>query len=266
MKFAMMSLTMTRNGASAADVIAACQRIGLDAIDWVGTCGLDAQTLKKMSDDAGLTVIAHTFFLNKVIAGDPLWRDEIDANLENAVRLGAPMIVVPTPPLPQPATPAQSRARWIEVMAEVVKKSLALGLVPCIENFLGDRSPIATAADFYLFKQAIPELKLAFDSGNAATAEDEVETCKKCLPDIVHVHLKDWEKHDDDTAPYKWHGLDGKYYLAAPIGAGPVDNAGCVRVLEAAGYQGYFNLEYEAQTWPAEEGIARAAAYLRSLF
>lgn len=255
MKFSMMSYSMARQGCSPETIVETARRLGLDGIDWVTTYGRDPAELRRMSEAAGLKVVAHTFFLPGVKTGDPGFLADAKKSLETAVTLGAPLVMIPTPPIPGAADRSANRRVWIDALARVAPLAADAGLILSIENFPGELSPFVTADDFFEAKDRIPSLRLTFDNGNAASGEDQLESLRRCFADVVHVHLKDWE-----AAPGPQEGfrpmLNG-YYRAALIGEGVVDSQATLRELARLGYRGYINLEYESDRYPAAEALER---------
>ena len=80
--------------------------------------------------------------------------------------------------------------------------------------------------------------------------QDEVETLKRVVHKVVHVHVKDV--------------VDAK---CVPLGEGEVDIAGCIKVLKEAGYEGALSVETEGEHSP-EDGqvlIERSRRYLLQL-
>jgi len=61
--------------------------------------------------------------------------------------------------------------------------------------------------------------------------------------------------HFKDFAPGAgvYNSLAGKTYRGTVIGEGAVDLAGCVSALKAAGFDGWFSLEYEGEGDPLVE-------------
>ena len=262
MKFSMMTYTMMRQGTfTPADCVRVAAELKMDGIDWVTTYGEDPKLLKKMSDDAGLPVAAFTFFLRGNTAAEKIGTAE--RSLDDACVLGAPVVMIPPSPFAGVTDPAENRNRWIEVLREVAPLAEKRNLILTVENFPGAASGFVTADDFYAAKKEIPSLKLTFDNGNAASGEDQIFSLKRCFKDIVHVHFKDW---DISSSPVEgWRQMrDGRYYFPALIGEGDIDNAATLRTLEELGYDGFINIEYENNKYPADEAIRRALDYLRA--
>lgn len=262
MKFSMMTYTLMRQKTyTPADCIRVAVELGMDGIDWVSTYGEDPRELKKRCDDVNLPVVAHTFFLHRVPAEELAATAE--KNLDNAVILGAPLVMLPPAPFDKELDAAENRRRWAELLHQVAPLAKARGLVMTVENFPGMNSPVVTADDFYELKAAVPELKLTFDNGNAGSGEDQIASLRRCFKDIVHVHFKDWQR---STVPVeKWMAMrDGTFCTPALIGEGVVDSRATLRELEKLGYTGYINIEYEGNDKPADKAVQQALGYLRS--
>lgn len=261
MKFAMMTYTLMRQGCyTPEDCVRVASELGMEGIDWITTYGRDPKELKKMSLDAGLTVAAHTFFFREKEL------DQLDTiakrSMDDACELGAPVIMIVPAPFAGVTDPAENRSRWAEILKKVAPLAAERNLVMSMENFPGAASPIVTADDFYALKAMVPELKLTFDNGNAASGEDQIASLKRCFADVVHVHFKDWDIVDDAQEGYRLM-RDGKYYRAALIGEGKVDSRATLKTLEELGYDGFINIEYENNKYPAHEAVKMALEYLK---
>ena len=261
MKYSMMTYTMMRQGCfTPEDCIRVASELKMDGIDWVTTYGRDARELRKLSDDAGLPVVAHTFFFKHNVE-TPI-EDTARHSLDDACELGAPLVMIVPTPFPGVQEPSENRRRWCAILNMVAPMAEERNLVMTVENFPGQASPFVTAADFYEAKKQVPSLKLTFDNGNASSGEDQLESLKKCFNDIAHVHLKDWIVSDVEF-PSSRKMRDGRYYQAALIGEGSVDSRATVRTLAELGYDGYINIEYENNKYPGDVAIKKALDYLR---
>lgn len=260
MKFCMMSYTMGQQKRySVKDIVNTAVRLGMPGIDWVGTHGEKAETLKTLSEDAGLTVAAHTFSPGIINDGTEKYLDNAKRSIADAVTLGAPLVMIPTPQLPGVESRRRNRDLWCGALEKIAPLVRDANLILTVENFQGAYSPFLTAADFYEAKARIPDLKLTFDNGNCWIAEDPVESLKICFADVEHVHLKDWEEFPTGGLI----GRDGKHYRASLIGEGSVDSLATMRELKRQGYAGYLNIEYVTNRYPADEAIATALKRLR---
>ncbi len=261
MKYSMMTYTMMRQkGFTPEDCVRIAAELKMDGIDWVTTYGRDPEELKKMSQDAGLTVAAHTFFARAT--ENETIESVAERSLDDACILGAPVVMIPPGAFPGVTDPAVSRAMWCEKLANIAPLAEKRNIVLTVENFPGEDSPFVTAADFLEAKRQIPSLKLTFDNGNAASGEDHLESLKKCFDDVVHVHLKDWDI--SETPVEGWRRMkDGRYYTPALIGEGNIDSRATVKLLDELGYSGFVNIEYEGNKYPADAGVRQVLEYLR---
>jgi len=256
----MMTYTLMRQGTfTPEDCVRVAAKLGMAGIDWVTTYGRDPAELARMSSDAGLTVAAHTFFIRTKSDPDPFGSAE--KSLDNACILGAPVVMIVPTPFAGVTDPAESRKRWAEILNKVAPLAGARGLAMSVENFPGAASPVVTADDFYDLKAMVPELKLTFDNGNAASGEDQITSLKRCFKDVVHMHFKDWDIFDAEAEGRKLM-RDGRYYAPALIGEGAVDSRATLAALKELNYNGFINIEYEGSKYPADTAVKKALEYL----
>lgn len=268
MKLSMMSYTMTRSPDFDLEAMFKLTReLEMDGVD---ICFPDrfekpAGELRRMLDGHGLHAVCCTFPNNVNEPGmtESRWRENLSRGLEQAVVLGAPTVMIPTPGIDGLAR-AANRARWIEALAGGIEPAEKAGVTLTVENFPGASSPFVVAADLMEAVRRVPGLKITFDNGNAATGEDPATSFRDCAEHVVHVHFKDWETSDSPADGFR-EMLDGRFYRPALIGEGAVDHRACIRAMARAGYRGWINIEYEGNKYTPAEGVRRAAAYLRGV-
>ncbi len=263
MKLCMMTYTMARQGFGVKDFIRTAVDCKMEGIDWITTYGENSEDLRNMSHDAGLEIACHTFRALKFLAGENNWLDEIKQSIEDAVVLGAPVVMIPTRSNPNISRDA-FRNFWIEGLKQIAPLTDAAGLILTVENFPGKASAFVTADDYFKAKAEVPSLKLTYDNGNAAGGENPIESFKRCANDVVHAHFKDWNVSDMPQKGYI-EMLNGKYFKAALIGQGDVDTAGVWEAMKEYGYKGFINIEYEGDDIKADKAIQMAVEYLRKL-
>lgn len=259
-----MTYTMARQRCyEVEDFVRTAAELNMEGIDWVTTYGRAPSDLRKMSEDAGLAVACHTFILNRLRDGKEDWLDEAKQSLDDAVNLGAPVVMIPT--MDKPEIPRDTFHRfWIDALKQIAPLAEDAGVILTVENFPGAGSAFVTADDYLQAKREVPSLKLTYDNGNAASGEDPVESFEKCRDDVVHTHFKDWYISDTPKEGYR-QMLNGKYFQPALIGEGDIDTPACWNAMRNAGYDKYINIEYEGNDVPAAEGIRKVVEYLRSL-
>lgn len=262
MKYAMMTYSMARQGCSVDEILQAAVDFGFDGIDWVTTYGRPAAELRQRSADAGLPIAAYTFFFDGLSAGRKDWLDDVKREVNTAVELGAPLVMIPTLPLPGTVDRIEGQKRWIDALAIAEAPIRDAGICYTIENFPGTMSPFVTADDFFTARKSVPTLALTFDGGNASTGENMIESYRKCRDHVRHVHFKDWYEFDS-PAEDRTQTLTGSYYKAALIGDGIIDSRSMLDELQKNNYTGFINIEYEGSI-PAREAMRIAVERLRN--
>lgn len=267
LNYSMMALSLSALKPEA--VVAEAVKFGMKGIDWTGTWfgnGYGAyhpEYLKKISGDAGLKVVCYIAFLQRLVYRQPDGGEKLQRELDRAALCGADKILIPTLPLDGITDRRENQKRWLEVVSQAAEECRTRNLTPTIENFPGALSPCVTPEDFLLFHDAVPNLRLTFDVGNAWTGGDPVESFRRTLPWTVHMHFKDFHCRPDE-APGFWRGLDGRWYQAAAIGEGDFDYPPMLRAIRESGYSGWINVEYEAKTYSQLEGVRRSVGYLQA--
>jgi sugar phosphate isomerase/epimerase len=156
-----------------------------------------------------------------------------------------------------------ARANWIEGLKKAVPVARNAGIVLTVENFPGKHSAFVTAEDFLQAHREIPQLRLTYDSGNAASGENPSYSFRKTFPYTVHAHFKDWYISDQPKEGYR-EMLNGKYFKPALIGEGEIEHTKILKEMKEKNYDKYINIEYEGNQDPYE-GIRKAVKYLRNI-
>ncbi len=268
MKLSMMTYTVTRSPEF--DLIRMLELTGELEMEGIDICsweklGKPVGELKKILDDYGIPVVCNTFGnnINAEGATEAKWLNDLKRNIEDAVLLGAPGVMIPTPGAPG-IERSENRKKWMGVLGKGVEAAREHGMFLSIENFPGKLSPFVKADDLLEAVSQAPGLKITYDNGNAAGGEDPAESFRKCAGHVVHAHFKDWDVFDE-PGEARIPMLDGKYYRPALIGEGAVDHSSCVRAMQECGYDGCVNIEYEGDKYNPYEGIRRAVGHLRKI-
>ncbi len=261
MKLSMMSLIMKGRYAPA-EIIRTALDCGMEAIDWVTTHNAPASELRKRCDDAGLPVIAHTPLLRGFIEESPDALDEFKRSVDDALTLGAPLMMVPPFAHKRIMAPEEDRRLWIEHYRMMLPVARRAGLTLTFESTALDRSPIVTADESLEVLRAVPGLRLTFDNGNVATAENDADAFRRVRDYVDHVHFKDWII-TDHPIPGGDRKRDGRYYTLALIGKGNIDFHATWKAMRESGYAGYVNLETCAPDGNLPEALKRICDALR---
>ncbi|MBO3748543.1 TIM barrel protein [Streptosporangiaceae bacterium NEAU-GS5] len=167
---------------------------------------------------------------------------------------GAPYFV-----LAPEGVPGDLKGLLDEVNAAVAGLGGICCLHPHVDTLIESAAQIAWA----LAETSVP---LCLDTGHAHIGgADPVELARSGR--AVHVHLKDvsgeWLARLRGGTPYEEAVAGGLY---VPLGQGVVDIAGVVRILEEAGYQGWYVLEQDVRlTGPSARPREDAEASLNFL-
>lgn len=266
MKLSLMSYTFTRqmDRFDLDAMLDLIEELQLDGIDIMLLDEPDPATVGQRCAERGVPVVALTFGLDLAHTTGENRRNAFDTFrrfLDQAHALGTPRLLLTTPAKPGLSS-AQCRRRWLDALAEAVPMARQAGLTLTIENFPGKQSPFVTSAHVLEALQAVPDLRLTFDSGNTATGEDPGESFRRTAAYTVHAHFKDWQIRNTPGDGYR-EMVDGRGYRSALIGEGDVDNRGVLVAMWDCGYDGCINIEYEANDYDPFEATRRVAAYLR---
>lgn len=153
-------------------------------------------------------------------------------------------------------------ARW----RPAVLYAKELGIHPVLENTPDLRLHLCQPDELQQMLDAVPELEVVFDSGNALLAnEDPSAYFAQFAAKAAHVHLKDVRlaAADDSKADT---AIDGKKYRGAPIGKGVVDLKAFVRQTRLVGYDGWYTIEFYVEDGlNVESSLVRCKAYVQQL-
>lgn len=271
MKLSMMSYTLARLPEFAVrKMFELSADLKLDGLDMVTLYEQKPADIKKMSEDFGVPLVAYTFFARGLSLPDEQNRqqgiDDCKRGIEVAVELGVSTVMLPPSPPKDCQDRDAIRNNYIAGIKQVMPFAKQAGITFTVENFPGLYSPFVTSSDFLSAQAEIPDLRLTFDNGNAASGGEEVgESFTRVAKYVEHAHFKDWYVSEQQQDGYRLM-LDGKWYKPALIGEGDIDQRSTVQAMHAAGYDKYINIEYEGNDYSGEEAMRKAVNYLRGLF
>lgn len=138
----------------------------------------------------------------------------------------------------------QERENMLAAMRDMCAYAAAKQITPMIEDFDDVKSPIASAKGMRWFLDRIPELRVAFDTGNFIySGQDELEAFALLKDKIAHVHCKDRSLCRRPGAEEKL-AADGRRLYPAAVGSGIIRMGQLVRLLEKQGYDGLYAIEH----------------------
>ena len=220
MKICMMSLMMEDSPVE--EIVSTALACKMDGIDWIGLHDKTASYLRKLCDDNGLYIAAHTMLKWGFINDDPKYFDEFKASLDDACVLGAPVMMLPPFARSAQQSMADDRKRYAEYYAKGCELAQKAGVTLTLESTGFHNSPITTADECLEILKQVPGLKVTYDQGNVATAADPCEAFLKLREYVVHFHVKDWYVSDTEKDGYTLKRC-GKFYGNATIGEGDMD-------------------------------------------
>ena len=218
-----------------------------------------AADLRDMTVDAGLEIAA--------LAGYHRCDDHesTEKMLEAAAVMNAPLVRVGTPnydgSVPYDELFASARSHY----EKIVPKALEKGVKVCLETHMNQIAPSASAARRLLDGLDPNAVGVIYDPGNMVTeGHEKTEMGLDILgPYLTHVHAKNgaWlRKENPEPGEHPWSSG-----FAAALDEGIVDWAKMLRVLAAAGYDGYISFEDFSSGRSTEEKVAFNIQYLKSL-
>jgi sugar phosphate isomerase/epimerase len=189
--------SITFRALTADDVIDVACRAGVDGIEWgadvhapsVGGPVLAA--LGARTRDAGLTVVSYGSYLGM----SPPDGDDgpaVDAVLDTALALGAPMVRVWTQLGVTPTSAAADRARVVDRTAALVDRIAARDLLVALEFHPGTLTETAASATELLAAIGAPALRTHWQPDPALAPEVALEELARVAPHLAHLHVFSW--------------------------------------------------------------------------
>lgn len=109
-----------------------------------------------------------------------------------------------------------------------------------------------------------PALRVNFDTGNfLPVGQDPLAAARELAEWVALVHLKDMGLALPGETGHVFKDPDGRALTGCVVGAGLVDLAGIYAALDAAGYDGWYSLEYEGSADPVNIGVPESLAHAR---
>ena len=94
---------------------------------------------------------------------------------------------------------------------------------------------------------------------------DPTEAAEHLADLVVLAHLKDMRPAAGDEAGHVFTSPDGQLLTGCVIGDGLVDLPAIRAIMDGAGYDGWWSLEYEGAAAPLTAGVPRSLAAARML-
>lgn len=145
----------------------------------------------------------------------------------------------------------------------VCEMGKARGITAMVEDFDNERSPCSTIRQLSRLLDDVPELELAFDTGNFLfNEEDELVAFTTLKRRIQHVHCKD-RTFDASRGGMAMLTLRGRAMYPISVGAGCIHMRELIAGLKAIGYNNILSIEHFDS--PDQLGdIQRSAEWLKT--
>ncbi|MFC2081191.1 sugar phosphate isomerase/epimerase family protein [Bacteroidota bacterium] len=238
------------------DIVEMCRKtkaLGIDGIDIIGAgYNKSWKEIRKITDDHGIEVVCYTKGVKELESTDEAiiskGIDEFKNRLEVAHILGSNRIMMNQ----GGSTPDRdaNRKNLIKSLEKVIPIATSEGIEVTIEHHNNPKAPFRTSADFDEALAVVPDLRIAYDSGNIYIAgEDPVQGYKNNQEQITHIHFKDFSP-------------DGR--LCIP-GQGIIDFQNLIKAMKEANFSGYINPEVPMKQTDGYECYKKAMEILGPL-
>jgi sugar phosphate isomerase/epimerase len=187
--------SITLRSLAADEVLDVAVRAGVEGIEWGADGhappggGSELTALSARCRDAGVEVVSYGSYLG---FGPPPADDESDVNavLESAQALGAPMVRIWTELGVTPDSPADDRQRVVERTAIFVDAIAAHGLTAAVEFHPWTLTHTADSANVLL--DSLPDLKTHWQPDPALSTTDALAELGRVTHRLAHLHVFTW--------------------------------------------------------------------------
>ena len=219
-----------------------------NTLEWLRGLGYEAAELDADDREGAELLSAHGIAVSSIYR-QYVWRDGIDEDrmkehIELAHKLEAKKIMAIPGLFSEGGSHGEELTHMLEGMTRLSELAKESGLILTIEDYDDAMSPIATIAGMKIFLDAIPDLKVAFDTGNFAFSGDDVlDAGKEFFARTAHVHMKDrlWSRTGSGDPK---ECVDGTLLWPCAVCDGDIPMDEILRGLKGVGYDGYLMAEF----------------------
>lgn len=217
--------------------------------------------------ETGLPVGVYSVGNNFVNADEAARQAQVQVirdGVDNAVHFGAKVVRVFAGDVTHGITLEDALGWIITGLKEAAAYAYGKNVTLALENH-GKMAGRSDQVELILKAVASPALKANPDTGNFLLVHQAShEAVADLAARAAMVHFKDFRVAPDDYAGFAYTALDGLKFAGTAIGEGEVDLPDCITSLRQAGFDGWLNIEYEAEEDPLT-GVARSVENSRSL-
>ena len=261
----------TRRGLDIPGFIREAHRLGVDGVELLDYFWKDRASEQPAVEAAlretGLTVGVYSVsnnFAQEEAAQRAAQVQVIKAGVDSAVYFGADTVRVFAGDV-RPGLTFTQVFDWIVAgLTEAAEYAFSQGVVLALENH-GTLAGRSGQVQDILDAVARPGLRANPDTGNFLLVHQAPhEAVARLAPRAGMVHFKDFQAVPDDYTGFAYTSIDGVKFAGRAVGEGEVDLADCLLSLKDAGFDGWLNIEYEAEEDPLA-GVARSVVNARRL-
>jgi len=148
-----------------------------------------------------------------------------------------------------PGAPTDDKKKLFDLMVKnytrIVDLASRKNIVCVCEDDPDITIPCGTREEVDAILNAVPGLRLVYDSANMLPSGDEVVPYYEYFADrTAHIHVKDMSIEDTKPEQYSNPGVDNRFYLNAPHGTGVVDFNALFEALRKHGYNDTLAIEF----------------------
>ncbi|MBS1706996.1 MAG: sugar phosphate isomerase/epimerase [Armatimonadetes bacterium] len=246
------------------------KRIGADGVELLDFFYKDREKepalIQKALEETGLPVATFSVAQN-FAKPDPLDRKaelgKIEFGVNEAVRYGAKVVRVFAGDVAADSPINFDDARnWIvEGLAEASVYAESNGIKLALENhgkLAGRSDQVKGIIEDVRVRSGVQALGANPDTGNfLLVGQPSHEAIRDVAKYANMVHFKDFTPAPEGFDGFAYGALDGSKFIGTAIGEGSVNLAECVAALKSAGFEGWLNVEYEAEEDPFT-GVTRS--------
>ena len=261
----------TRRGLDIPGFIHEAKRLGVDGVELLDYFWKDRDAelpaVEAALRETGLAVGVYSVS-NNFAHDDPAKRaaqvQVIKSGVDSAVYFGAQTVRVFAGDV-KPGLTLEMVFAWIVAgLREAADYAYDQGVTLALENH-GSLAGRSGQVLEILESVGSPALKANPDTGNFLLVHQAPhEAVARLAPRAGMVHFKDFQAVPDDYAGFAYTSIDGVKFAGRAVGEGEVDLADCLLSLKEAGFDGWLNIEYEAEEDPFA-GVARSVATTQRL-
>lgn len=189
--------------------------------------------------------------------------------VDEAVNFGAKTVRVFSGDLTEGGPSLADARGWIiEGLTEAANYARDKGVRLALENhgkLAGSGSQVRGIIEDVRAKCGHDALGANPDTGNFLLVEQPSHEGVAEVAEYAYmVHFKDFAPAPAEHSGFAYQSLGGQKFVGTAVGEGAVDLPACIAALRSAGFDGWLNVEYEAEEDP-HTGVARSVANARKL-